>query len=84
LFDYVLANSNVQLPLPEYWHSEPVQVDDLTLDGAHVITADVVSVENRYHHDPKKLADALMRLYFQRPEMEVVAEEARQESAVVM
>jgi uncharacterized cofD-like protein len=84
LFDYVLANSNVQLPLPESWHSEPVQVDDLTLDGAHVITADVVSEENRYHHDPKKLADALMRLYFQRPEMEPVAEEARQESAVVM
>jgi 2-phospho-L-lactate transferase/gluconeogenesis factor (CofD/UPF0052 family) len=84
LFDYVLANSNVQEPLPEVWHSEPVRVDDLTLDGARVITADVVSVDNRYHHDPEKLADALMRLYYERPEMEAVAEEARAESAVIM
>jgi uncharacterized cofD-like protein len=84
LFDYVLANSNVQEPLPEAWHSEPVRVDDLRLDGARVITADVVSTENRYHHDPKKLTDALIRLYYQRPDMEALAEEARAESAIVM
>jgi len=84
LFDYVLANSNVQEPLPDAWHSEPVRVDDLSLDGARVMTADVVSVENRYHHDPKKLADSLVRLYYQRPETEVLAEESRTESAIVM
>jgi uncharacterized cofD-like protein len=84
LFDYVLANSNVQEPLPDAWHSEPVRVDDLSLDGARVIAADVVSIENRYHHDPKKLADTLIRLYYQRPETEAVVEESRTESAIVM
>jgi uncharacterized cofD-like protein len=84
LFDYVLANSNVQEPLPDAWHSEPVRVDDLSLDGARVMTADVVSVDNRYHHDPKKLSDSLVRLYYQRPETEVLAEESRTESAIVM
>jgi uncharacterized cofD-like protein len=84
LFDYVVANSNVCEPLPDAWHSEPVRVDDLALDGARVITADVVSVENRYHHDPKKLSDALIRLYYQRPETEALAEESRTESAIVM
>ena len=84
LFDYVLANSNVHEPLPDAWHSEPVRVDDLALDGARVITADVVSVENRYHHDPKKLADTLIRLYYQRPEAEALADESRTESAIVM
>ena len=83
-FDYVLANSNVQEPLPEAWHSEPVRIDDTALDGARVITADVVSVENRYHHDPKKLADTLIHLYFQRPQTGALAEEARVESAGVM
>jgi uncharacterized cofD-like protein len=84
LFDYVLANSNVQEPLPDAWHSEPVRVDDLSLDGARVIATDVVSIENRYHHDPKKLADTLIRLYYQRPETEALAEESRTESAIVM
>jgi uncharacterized cofD-like protein len=84
LFDYVLANCNVQEPLPDAWHSEPVRVDDLSLDGARVVAADVVSVENRYHHDPKKLADTLIRLYYQRPETEVQAEESRTESVIVM
>jgi hypothetical protein len=44
----------------------------------------VVSVDNRYHHDPKKLSDSLVRLYYQRPETEVLAEESRTESAIVM
>src|SRR3990170_5063874 len=74
LFHYVLANSNVQEPLPEAWHSEPVRLDSPALDGARVVDADVVSEENRYHHDPKKLADALLRIYFERPELEAPVE----------
>jgi len=84
LFDYVLANSNVKEPLPEAWQSEPVRLDDLALNGSRVITVDVVSVENRYHHDAKKLADALIRLYYQRPETETLADEPGPESAIVM
>jgi uncharacterized cofD-like protein len=85
LFDYVVANSNVREPLPDAWNSEPVRVDDdLALDGARVLTVDVVSVENRYHHDPKKLADALIRLYYQRPETEVMVEEPQAENAIAV
>ena len=52
--------------------------------GRYVIAADVVSLENRYHHDAKKLADALTRLYYQRPETEILAEEVPAQSAIVM
>lgn len=65
-FDFVLANSNTNAVLPQEWHSEPVQVDRATLEGARVIKADVVAQENRYRHDSKKLADALIRLYYER------------------
>ena len=68
-FDFVLANSNTEATLPEEWHSEPVRVDQMTLDGARVVKADVVSEENRYRHDSKKLADALIRLYYERNQM---------------
>jgi hypothetical protein len=56
----------VRGPLPEAWHSNPVTVDRLVVDGARVITADVVAEKNRYHHDSDKLAGALMRLYLGR------------------
>lgn len=65
-FDFVLANSNIDARLPEEWHSEPVRIDRMTLDGARVVKADVVAEENRYRHDSKKLADALIRLYYER------------------
>jgi 2-phospho-L-lactate transferase/gluconeogenesis factor (CofD/UPF0052 family) len=48
------------------------------LNGARVIKSDVVAEENRYRHDSKKLADALIRLYYERNQMsetEPVAEE---------
>lgn len=68
-FDYVLANSNTEAVLPEEWHSEPVRIDRTDLDGARVVKADVVAEENRYRHDSKKLADALIRLYYERNQM---------------
>ena len=68
-FDFVLANSNTNAVLPEESHSEPVAVDTLSLNGARVIKADVVAEENRYRHDSKKLADALIRLYYERHQM---------------
>ena len=83
LFHYVLANSNVKEPLPEAWHSEPVRLDSPALDGARVVDADVVSEENRYHHDPKKLADALMRIYFERPELEAPVEASAREAVAL-
>lgn len=68
-FDFVLANSNTEAVLPEEWHSEPVRVDRTNLDGARVVKADVVAEENRYRHDSKKLADALIRVYYERNQM---------------
>lgn len=69
LFDFVLANSNYNGGLPEELHSEPVKIDRIHLDGARVVKSDVVAVENRYRHDSKKLADALVRLYYERHQM---------------
>lgn len=68
-FDFVLANSNTEAVLPQEWRSEPVRVDRTDLDGARVVKADVVAEENRYRHDSKKLADALIRLYYERNQM---------------
>jgi len=65
-FDFVLANTNTDAVLPPEWRSEPVKVDSVALDGARVIRADVVAEEHRYRHDSKKLADALIRLYYER------------------
>lgn len=74
LFDYILANDNVKGPLPEEWHSTPVVVDRMVVDGARVITADVVSERNRYHHDSEKLAAAIMNTYVGRHHIEAAEE----------
>ncbi len=81
LFDYVLANDNVAGPLPEAWHSEPVRIDLPIVDGARVITADVVSEKNRYHHDSSKLASAIMRIYSGRNQYEAAEELAAARAA---
>jgi uncharacterized cofD-like protein len=67
LFQYVIANDNISSKsLPQEWHSEPVRIDQERLDGAVVLSGDVISEENRYHHDPKKLAALLNRIYYER------------------
>jgi len=75
-FDYVLANSNTRGKLPEKARSQPVAIDKSHLNGARVITADVVSEDNRYHHDPKKLADTLVHLYYERHQLEQLIDKA--------
>ena len=86
LFNYVVANSNIdRAALPEAWHSEPVRIDHVGMNGAVIVAADVVSEENRYHHDTKKLASILMGLYYQRREVDPKppqAPSAREEAAV--
>ncbi len=79
LFHYVLANNNVRGRLPETAHSQPVLVDQTSAGAARVIAADVVSEDNRYHHDPKKLADALIHLYYERHQLEELVGEAAPE-----
>lgn len=62
---YVLANDNVSLsPIPKAEQSRPVEVDDDINNGIRLIRADVVSEENRYHHDSAKLAEAVLNVYY--------------------
>jgi len=72
LFHYVLANSNIENGLPGTWRSQPVRINDGDSLRGHLILADVVSEENRYHHDSKKLGEALIRLYYDRNHMDQI------------
>jgi uncharacterized cofD-like protein len=81
LFDYILANDNVGGPLPEAWHSAPVRVDTPIVDGARVVTADVISEKNRYYHDSQKLAAAIFRIYNARNQYEAAEELAAARAA---
>ena len=44
----------------------PVRVDTPINNGIRLVTTDVISEENYYHHDSTKLADAIMRIYEER------------------
>ena len=45
--------------------------------------ADVVAEENRYRHDSKKLADALIRLYYERNQIAAEAEAIEAEAPAI-
>jgi len=62
-FHYVIANSNVSSDLPEDWHSEPVRIGRDEVRDPRIVEMDVISEENRYRHDHRKLAAAILRLY---------------------
>jgi uncharacterized cofD-like protein len=66
LIDYVLANNNVADELPAEWMSGAVRVDAKAMPHIAVTLEDVVREDKRYHHDPAKLAAALIRLYYDR------------------
>jgi len=69
LIQAVIANNNVATELPEAWHSKPVSVNGSASNGlgsVYLVEADVVAEENRYRHDPAKLAATILRLYYER------------------
>lgn len=70
LFHYLLVNSNTAVTLDDKSPSRLVTMsDDLSDCGYTVVMADVIdTVEPRRHH-PKKLAQALLRLYYDRDHM---------------
>ncbi len=80
--NHILANDNLAYPIPKAAESEPVQVDLTNNNGIRLITADVVSEENRYHHDPEKLAQAVLRIYYERDQTTVQAPELEAELVV--
>ena len=79
LIHHVLANDNItETAIPRAEQSRPVQVDAAVNNGIRLVTADVVSESNRYHHDSAKLAQAVTRIYYERdqaPLPESLAEE---------
>lgn len=68
MFDYVLANSNFDVHLPARTRSSivPLNGDVVTSDHFRVVIADVIDAGDPLRHDPKKLAQALMRIYYDR------------------
>lgn len=81
ILNVVIANNNIAPQLPEAWHSSAVQVKgkgELIPAGVRLVEADVVAEENRYRHDPQKLAATIMRLYDGR---DITATDARRMAA---
>lgn len=67
LFPYVLANNNLDHPLPADWALAPVGLGVSTQPsrdrfGYEVLAVDVVDVARPWRHDPVKLARVLMTL----------------------
>jgi uncharacterized cofD-like protein len=80
----VVANTNIVTDLPETWRSAPVYVDRArTIPGVRLVEADVIAEENRYRHDPQKLAAALIRLYDGRAAIVLDVARQRAEQAVL-
>jgi uncharacterized cofD-like protein len=65
----VLANDNLSHDQPKAPHSSLVRLDDGFTNRLRLVTADVISEENRYHHDSAKLSQAIMRIYYDRDQI---------------
>lgn len=65
-FHFVLANDRLGAEIPAHWRVSQVSPngDQLDIDGTDLVRADVINPQNPLRHDPKKLAQALMRLYY--------------------
>jgi 2-phospho-L-lactate transferase/gluconeogenesis factor (CofD/UPF0052 family) len=66
----VVANNNIGPQLPESWQSAPVKFRKNGHSSfgrtVRLVEADVVAPENRYRHDPDKLAAIIFRVYDER------------------
>jgi uncharacterized cofD-like protein len=76
LLRWVVVNNNLRGTLPNADLSQPVAVDSLLENGIRLVKADVVSERNRYHHDSRKLAQAMMRIYYDRNQPQAAVPEA--------
>jgi uncharacterized cofD-like protein len=73
LINYVLANDNLSHGIARATHAKPVKVDAAINGGIRLTKQDVVSEENRYHHDSEKLTQALLRIYYERDQADSAA-----------
>ena len=76
LLSWVVVNNNLSGTLPNADLSQPVTVDSLLENGIRLVKADVVSESNRYHHDSRKLAETMMRIYYDRNQPQAAVPEA--------
>ncbi len=76
LLRWVVVNNNLRGTLPNPDLSQPVTVDSLLENGIRLVKADVVSESNRYHHDSRKLAQTMMRIYYNRNQPQAAVPEA--------
>ncbi len=83
LIDFVLANSNLPDSIPKAPHSEPVRLDSQVNNGLRLVTVDVIDEDNRYHHDSAKLAQAVMRVYYERDQVAPLSAELDDEEELV-
>jgi uncharacterized cofD-like protein len=64
IVDVVLANNRFDARIPTDWQAEPVRLHwpppDLA-DPPHLVLEDVVDPDNAHHHDPARLAAAVLR-----------------------
>lgn len=84
----IIANNNIAPELPEAWHSAPVKFrkngHPSLLRGVRIVEADVVAPENRYRHDPAKLAATIIRLYDERNSLVLAAPAAASEAPALV
>lgn len=83
-FHFVLANDKVGAVLPSHWHVSQVDPSsgELRLAGTEMVQADVVDPKNPLRHDPKKLAQALMKLFYDKAEVTNHARAREQQAEV--
>jgi len=87
LFHAVIANNNIVPELPEAWQSTPVTINRANregLRGARLVEADVIAEENRYRHDPDKLAAIILRLYDDRDSYAAAVNAPRADEAILL
>jgi uncharacterized cofD-like protein len=64
LLDLVLANDNLSATAPADYPAAPVRLGGLRAsDRSRVLLRDVVDDADAHHHDPQKLATAILQLY---------------------
>ncbi len=70
-FHFILANDRLGAELPAHWRVSQVALsgDVAAIEGTEVVQADVIDPHNPLRHEPKKLAQALMRLYYDKAEV---------------
>jgi uncharacterized cofD-like protein len=64
LVDIILANNQFAAQVPEDWHGEPVRLrwPPEAASPPKLVLDDVVDPANAHHHDPARLAAAIMRV----------------------